>query len=84
MAFCLYFQARVVKKETWFFVATLRFHEHMAFDRTLDVTTGVFEFFVPEAYQERFLTFMRRMEREGVVSEVIQLPNRLSSPGAIF
>lgn len=84
MNFCLYFQACIVKKDTWFFVATLRCHEHMSFDRTLDVSTGVFEFFVPERYQEQFLLFMAYMENEGIVSELKQLPNRLAQPNAQF
>ncbi|HBL98495.1 TPA: hypothetical protein DDZ86_02530 [Candidatus Dependentiae bacterium] len=80
MAFCSYFQAKITKRDTWFFVATLRFNEHLAFDRTFDKAEGIFEFFVPTDNEEAFLLFMKQHEKTGLVSNIIQLPNRLLDP----
>jgi hypothetical protein len=77
MQYCLYFQADVVKKQTWFFVAVLRSFEHLCFDRTLDKKTGTFEFFVPPQLEPYFLEIMRYMEDAGIVSNFKKLENRL-------
>jgi hypothetical protein len=77
MKYCSYFQALVTKKDTWFFVATLRSYEHLAFDRTCDVATGCFEFFVPENNEELFLKLMKHYEQMGIVQNIQKLPNRL-------
>lgn len=77
MSHCCYFQATVVKKETWFFVATLRSFEHVCFDRTCEKQSGRFEFFVPWAYRERFMQLMRWYEAQGIVSDVQESENRL-------
>ncbi len=79
MQYCLYFQAQVVRKRTWFFVAVLRSFEHLCFDRTLDKTTGTFEFFVPPKLESYFLEIMDHMEKEGIVSGVQKLDNRLNT-----
>ena len=78
MRFGLYYQAEVDPKWTWYFVAILRSFEYMVFDRTLDKTTGTFEFFVPEGMEGSFLNILSHFEKEGIVSGVRQLPNRLS------
>ena len=80
--YCAYYQAQVLQSKTWFFVATLRAHEHIAFDRTFDKTTGVFEFFVPQAREHEFVELMAYYEREGIVSNVKKLENRLAQPGS--
>lgn len=77
MAYCSYFQALVSKKDTWFFVATLRSNEHISFDRTLDTETSLFEFFVPPAFEEGFVQLMRYYESQGIVQNLVKLPNRL-------
>ena len=77
MQYCSYFQALVVKKDTWFFVATLRSYEHVAFDRTLDKETGCFEFFVPVDGEAQFIKLMHYYETVGIVQNLVKLPNRL-------
>ncbi|MBN2267255.1 MAG: hypothetical protein JW725_02840 [Candidatus Babeliaceae bacterium] len=77
-----YFQASVTKEETWFFVATLRCNEHLVFDRTLDPDAGLFEFYVPERSRDQFLALMLQYERMGLVSGLVEKPNRLCEPGA--
>ena len=72
-----YFHAYVKRSETWFFVATLRSFEYMAFDRTLDKTSGLFELFVPDEYMEIFTDFMDYHVRNGVVQSYEEKPNRL-------
>lgn len=77
MNYCSYFQAAVVKQQTWFFVATLRSFEHYAFDRTLDKEQGIFEFFVPQGYEAKFVELMECYQNQGIVSDFKKLENRL-------
>lgn len=77
MHYCLYYQAHVKAADTWFFVATLRAHDHVAFDRTLDKTTGLFEIFVPQEREQEFLNIMQYYVDNGIISNFQQLPNRL-------
>lgn len=77
MLYCLYYQAYVSKKDTWFLTATLRSHEHLCFDRTLNAETSLFEFFVPEAHESFFLEVMRGYETMGIIQQLVKLPNRL-------
>ena len=53
--FSSYYQAQVKPSQTWYFVAILRSFEHMVFDRTFNVTQGIFEFFVPPDTEKYFL-----------------------------
>lgn len=76
MLYCSYFQANVKKEETWFFVATLRSYEHYAFDRTLDKVTGLFEFFVPQGYEQKFVELMQWYQDKGVIRDFKKLENR--------
>ncbi len=76
MPYCLYYQAKIRKMDCWFFVASLRSFEHVAFDRTCDVEKSIFEFFVPPSMEECFLAIMRHFQARGIVSDLVQLPNR--------
>lgn len=80
MKFGSYYQAQVDPANAWFFVGVIRSFEHMAFDRTLDVQTSCFEFFVPEDTERFFLDLMNYFVREQIVSDLKKLPNRLTDP----
>ena len=80
MDYCSYYQAYVDKKTTWFFVAILRSHEHLSFDRTLDKETGLFEFFVPKNQENDFCELMDQLNKQKIISELKKLPNRLKDP----
>ena len=75
---CVYYQATIRQKDCWFFVATLRSYEHLAFDRTYDVEKSIFEFFVPPSNEHIFLEIMHYFEGTGLVSDLKKLPNRLT------
>ena len=75
--FCLYYQAHVDKKMTWFVVATLKSQENIQFDRTIDAERSIFEFFVPESVEEQFLTVMEKLVKTGYVSDLQKMENRL-------
>jgi hypothetical protein len=77
MVYSCYYQAYVNKSNTWLVVATLRSYEHVAFDRTLDADTALFEFFVPPSNKELFLALMAHFEKAGLVTHLRELPNRL-------
>lgn len=79
MDYCIYYQATIRRKDCWFFVATFRSNEHVAFDRTLDAKQSIFEFFVPVDMEKAFLGIMAGYQETGLVSELKKLPNRLES-----
>jgi hypothetical protein len=74
--YSLYYQARIDKTRTWQLVATLRSFEHVAFDRTIDKEGSLLEFFVTPGNQELFLAIMHVFEQNGLVCNLVQLPNR--------
>jgi len=73
-----YYQANIEKSKGWFFVGILRSYENMAFDRTLDKETALFEIFVPKDLQAEFLALMQVMTDRKIVSNLRELPNRLA------
>lgn len=80
--YCSYYQARVERELCWFVTATLRSYEHVAFDRTLDPATSLFEFFVPVSTEKYFLEVMDYFQSQGLVSDLQKLPNRLENISA--
>ena len=75
--YCSYYQAYVERELCWFVTATLRSYEHIAFDRTLDPATSLFEFFVPVSMEKYFLDLMAYYESEALIHNLKKLPNRL-------
>lgn len=82
MSICLYYQAHVLKKDCWFLVAILRSFEHLAFDRTIDKESSLFEFYVPQATQKYFLELMDYFQKNGIVLDLQEFPNRLKDPSS--
>jgi hypothetical protein len=76
--YCSYYQANVQRELCLYMVAALRSFEHLAFDRTLDPETSLFEFFVPTSTEEYFLTLMNYLQSEGLIHNLKKLPNRLA------
>lgn len=83
MSYCQYYQAHVKRSECWFFVGVMRSLEHMSFDRTLDLPTSLFEFFVPETMEEQFLSIMDFFKKQSIVTSLKKLPNRLLDPAEL-
>ena len=77
MNYSLYFQATVTKELCWMVTSSLRFTEHIAFDRALIKDQSLFEFFVSPDGVDTFLDVMSKLEKEGVIFNLVQLPNRL-------
>jgi len=75
--YCSYYQAHVERELSWFVTASLRSYEHVAFDRTLDPSTSLFEFFVPQSTEKYFLTIMDYFQSCGLVHNLQKLENRL-------
>lgn len=75
--YCSYYQANVKRELCLYAVAALRSYEHLAFDRTLDPETSLFEFFVPTSTEEYFLTLMTHLQSEGLIYNLKKVPNRL-------
>lgn len=81
MKFGSYYQAQVDPPQGWFFVGVLRSFEHLAFDRTLDVATSTFEFFVPQDNELFFVDLMNYFINKNIISDLKKLPNRLMKEG---
>ena len=77
MKYCLYYRAKIKKELCWMVTSTLRYSEHLAFDRCYDKQNSVFEFFVAPDLQNVFLSVMEKFEKHGISSELEQLTNRL-------
>lgn len=75
---CLYYQAQAEKPHHLFLVGLLKYYDHLCFDRTLDATQGIFEFFVPQAQEAQFLRVMAFMEKKGLVHNVVKSANRIA------
>ncbi len=80
MDYCLYYQALVTPSQCWFLVGVLRSFEHMVFDRTLDKSQSLFEFFVPAGQEQSFLELMQFFSEHGVIRDLRKLNNRLLDP----
>lgn len=80
MNYCLYYQANIVRADTWYVTAVLRSFEHLCFDRTLGKEAGLFEFYVPEKHENYFLEIMRDFQAEGMVHHLRKMENRLLNP----
>lgn len=76
--YCSYYQAHVQRELSLYVVAALRSYEHLAFDRTLDAETSLFEFFVPDSTEKYFLTLMNYLQSEGFIYDLKKIPNRLA------
>lgn len=77
--YCSYYQAQVERELCWYVTAALRSYDHISFDRTLDPTTSLFEFFVPSSTEPYFLAVMTYFESNGLVYNFKKLPNRLEN-----
>jgi len=73
----IYYQAYVQKELSWIVTATLRFSEHVAFDRTIDKEKGIFEFFVAPDLEDVFLDVIKKLVHKKVILQIQKLPNRL-------
>ncbi len=62
---CAYYQGYLVREKIWFVVGLLRNEDHICFERALDKTTGLFEFFVPHDQEELFLRIMAYLKGQG-------------------
>lgn len=82
--YCNYYQAHIARPQTLGVVSILKSFDHLCFDRTLDASSGLFEFFVPESQEPLFLKLMAHFEKEGSISGLQKLPNRLLQSGATF
>lgn len=74
--YCLYYQAHVPVSKCGIFVALMRSVEHVAFDRTCDIQTSTFEFFVPNDQRAPFIQFMTFCEEQKLIDQFVELPNR--------
>lgn len=77
MKYSLYYQARVQRELCWLVTATVRFTEHVAFDRTIEKDDSIFEFFVSPDLEDVFLDVAHKLLQQGVFLDLKKLPNRL-------
>jgi len=80
MKYCLYYRARIEKSLCWIVTSTLRYSEHVAFDRCYDKENSIFEFFVAPDLQDVFLLIMENFAKHNIAFDLQELPNRLLDP----
>ena len=78
MNYSLYYQAHATRELSWMITSALRFSEHIAFDRAFDKDQSIFEFFVSPDGEDVFLDVMHKLEKQGILSNIKKLPNRLA------
>jgi hypothetical protein len=77
MKYSIYYQARVQRELCWMVTSTLRFCDHVAFDRTIDKEDSIFEFFVAPDLEGEFLAIARCLLKRKVLLDLHKLPNRM-------
>lgn len=77
MKYSIYYQAHVQKELCWMVTATIRFMDHVAFDRTIDKENSVFEFYVAPDLEDEFLQIAHRLLKRNIFLTLQKLPNRL-------
>ncbi len=75
--YSIYYQAFVQKELCWMVTATIRYMDHVAFDRTIDKENSIFEFYVAPDLEHEFLDVAHRLLKHKVFLSFEQLPNRL-------
>lgn len=78
--YCPYYVANVDRHMSYYFVAIMKSFDNMVFDRTIDVETSLFEFFVAPAFEEQFLDLMAYFKEQGLVANLEKRENRLQNP----
>lgn len=77
MNYSIYYQAHVQKELCWMVTATIRFMDHVAFDRTIDKENSIFEFYVAPDLEDEFLQIANRLLKRKIFLTLQKLPNRL-------
>lgn len=77
MKYSVYYQAHVQKELCWMVTATVRYLDHVAFDRTVDKQGSIFEFYVAPDLEQEFLVVAQRLLERKVFLHLEKLPNRL-------
>lgn len=77
MQYSIYYQAHVQKELCWMVTATIRYLDHVAFDRTVDKDQSLFEFFVAPDFEQEFLSVANRLLDRKIFLTLEKLPNRL-------
>lgn len=72
-----YYHAILNKENALYVVGTLKYFDHICFDRTLDRETLLYEFFVPQDTESDFLKIMDFFAQKGFVTYLQKKPNRI-------
>ncbi len=75
--YCDYYQVRVNVRYTWFIGGVFRNDEYIAFERTLDGSNEILEFFVVPGHEKQFFHLMGYLKEHAYVYEVTKMENRL-------
>lgn len=77
MQYSIYYQAHVQKELCWMVTATIRYLDHVAFDRTVDKEQSIFEFYVAPDFEAEFLSVAYKLIQHKVFLFLEKLPNRI-------
>ena len=69
---CLYYRAKIKKENVVIFTYLLKsLEDHLCFDRTEEKDKSIFEFFVPNGMNTRFLEIIKILENENLIEDLI-------------
>lgn len=77
----IYYQAHIDRQLCWFVLAAFKSFEHLCFDRTLNAEENLIEFYVSPQANNVFLEIMDYFQKQNLVFNVRQLPNRITVLG---
>ncbi len=75
--YCEYYQAKVLKKKTWFLSAVIRNESNVALARAVRDKNDTFEFFVPKDQEDYFLKVISLLKNKGIILDFIKASNNL-------
>ncbi len=75
--FCEYYQAEVDVPYTWFVGGVFRNEDNLVFERTIDDSSAIIEFFVTKEQEEEFLDLMNYLVKLGYILNFTKQENRL-------
>ena len=79
MAQCIYYQATIPERKNHLFVVgLLKYYDNLCFDRTVDGSLGLFEFYVPSSMHYQFLSVMNILIESEVIKNFHKMPNPIA------
>lgn len=77
--YCQYYLAQVNVPYTWFITGVFRNENNIVFERAMENDSSQMEFFVAPDYEDKFLSIIEYLQKNGYVLSFDKKENRLKS-----